>query len=196
MRGVRPVVGFFLVFMLGCGARSELDVPVPVEDAATFDAHRDASFDAGLDVVDEPIPFVAVCNVPDAARPDDVCTTTIGMGTIEAPGTCVNDYAVTSGEIGTLELACDGGSNWAAVTFQGQTFPGSVQNGYVDVCIGTTFPWQDGADCDWGKSVWSTAQRIFGDYTTGMLTYTYADEMIHGHSCWVPCFAWADVNVQ
>jgi hypothetical protein len=189
--------GALVAFLLGCGARSELDVPLEPADASQArDALRDAAKDAGLDVVDEPIPFIAVCDVPDAGRPDHVCTVPIGMGTILAPPTCVNDYVVTSGEEGTLEYACDSTSNWAAVTFERQTFPGSIHGNFIDVCIGTTYPWHDGAACGWGKSIWSTSQRIFGDYTTGALTYTYADAMISGHSCWVPCYAHADVNVQ
>jgi hypothetical protein len=193
-------VSLVAVFLVGCGARSELDVPSPTVDASEeiHEAGPDAIVDAGLDVVEEPIPFVAVCHVPDAAAPapDDLCTTPIAIGQILQPAGCVNYYAVSSGETGELEYACDGGTSWAAVTFQGQTFPGAIQNNFVDVCIGTTFNFQDGANCGFSKSIWSTAQRIFGDYTTGALTYTYADEMIEGHSCWVPCYAWAPVSVQ
>ena len=185
-----------VVFLVGCGARTGLDVPSPV-DAGVVSLHHEAGlFDAGLDAVDEPIPFIAVCTVPDAGRPDDVCTKPIAMGTMSVASTCVNDYAVTSGEEGQLEYACDGVSSWAAVTFGDQTFPGSIQGDFVDVCIGSTFPWQDGANCGYTKSVWSTAQRIFGNYKTGALTYTYADKMIEGHSCWMPCFASADVSIQ
>ena len=48
-------------------------------------------------------------------------------------------------------------------TFAGTTFPGSIQGTSVDVCIGTTFPFEDGPNCWYSKSVWSTAQRIYGD---------------------------------
>jgi hypothetical protein len=183
-----------LVYLLGCGARSELDVPALVDAAASHDAHH-TIVDAGLDVVDEPIPFVAVCDVPEAARPDEVCTLGLAMGSINQPGACINDYAIDGGEVGQLEYACDGGSSWAAATFHGQTFPGSIHGHDVDVCIGTTFPFQDGPACGLTKSVWSTAQRIFGDETSGMLTYTYVDKLISGHSCWSPCYAWAPVTV-
>ncbi len=186
----------FAVWLLGCGARSELDVPSE-PDAAVLDAHHHvAPEDAGIDVIDEPIPYIAVCDVPDAGRPAIVCNKTLDMGAMIVPSSCVNDYAVTSGDVGVLEYACESDSNWASVTFEGNTFPGSIHGNFVDVCIGTTFPFQEGAACEWSHSVWSTAQRIFGDYTTGTLTYTYADKMLTGHSCWGPCFAHADITVQ
>jgi len=196
MRGPMLVA---ILALFGCGARSELDVTPPATSDASVrvDARADVEVeDAGLDVVEEPIVFVATCNPPDAAIPDDICTTPIAMGNIVQPGGCINDYAVTSGETGVLEYACDGGSSWAAVAFEGQTFPGAIQDDFVDVCISSTYPWQDGPNCGYTKSVWVTAQRIYGDYTTGTLTYTYVDKMIEGHSCWIPCFAWAYVSVQ
>ena len=183
-----------LLVLLGCGARSELYVPEPAVDASFHDAPHE--LDAGLDVVDEPITFLATCNVPDAAKPDDICTTGLLMESIFQPPSCVNDYFVDAGATGILEYACDGGGNWAAVKFAGTTFPGSIEGTSVDVCIGTTFPFVDGPNCQYSKSTWATAQRIYGDYKTGTLTYTYADKLIQGHSCWSPCVAWGKVDVQ
>ena len=181
--------------LLGCGASSELDVPGPAVDASVHDVHPDAALDAGVDVA-VPITFATTCTPPDAAPPTDICSRGVVMGPIFQPAGCIDDYFVDAGAVGELEVACDGGSDWAAVVFAGTTFPGSVHGTYVDVCIATTYPWEDGPNCQFRKSIWTTAQRIYGDYTAGNLTYTYGDKMIQGHSCWSPCFAWGSVGVE
>jgi hypothetical protein len=185
------------LFLLGCGARSELDVTPMGEDASVMHETHHDGLDAGLDVVEEPIVFLTTCNPADASPPDVLCTKTVTMGEFNQPGGCENiHYFVDSGAVGELEYACDGGTPWAAVVFDGQTFPGTLQNDLVDVCISSTFPFQDGVDCASSKSIWQTAQRIYGDYTSGTLTFTYSNKVIEGHSCWMPCDSWADVTVQ
>ena len=97
----------------------------------------------------------------------------------------------------TIEYACDGVSTWASATFNGTTFAGAVTNGsFVDICIGTIYPWQDGPACNYKQSTWASAQRIYGDVATGAVTFVYDEKQIAGNSCDIACTAQGDIAVQ
>ena len=194
MRGVRLLLCGAL--LMGCGARSGLDVPKHY-DASVLDGPH--VHDAGLDAEAGDagvIPLQTVCPVPDAGRPATVCTVSVAVSDILSETGCINDYAIQTGETGQIEYACDGTSTWAQATFSTLTLQGSIHGTFVDVCFGTQYHWQDGANCEWSKSIWSTSQRIYGDITSSTLTYTYGEKIIEGHSCWWPCTAHADIAIQ
>jgi len=187
------------LFSVACGARSELDVP-ETQDASALDAARprDAAHDALPDVTSDvvPVPLSPFCLVPDAGRPASVCTVSVSVGPVITQGGCYVDVVVHDGDTGFVEYACDGTSTWAQATFGAHTFEGSVTGTTVNICIGTTYPWSDGPACDWNTSTWASAQRIYGDVTSGLLTFVYDEERIAGTSCARACTAQADISVQ
>jgi hypothetical protein len=195
MRGFVAVAALSVV---ACGARSELDVP-EIDDASALDvAHvvtHDAAYkaDAGTDV---DVPLSAFCAVTDAGPPASVCTVNVTVGAMVTQGGCYIDVVVHQGDTGTVSYACNDPSTWAAATFGTQTFPGSVNGTVVNVCIGTTYPWEDGAACGWARSTWASSQRIYGDVTTGVLTFTYDEQEVTGRSCDIPCTAQAIITVD
>jgi hypothetical protein len=189
-----------LVFLVGCGARTELDVPrdasepdVSVVHDASKDVAEEDVVDAGPDVI-----FLSpFCTPPDAGKPEKTCTMQGKVGTIVTQGGCYIDVVVHEYDTGTIEYACDGVSTWASATFNGTTFAGAVTNGtFVDICIGTTYPWEDGPACNWKKSTWASAQRIYGDVKTGDLTFVYDEQQIAGSSCDIACTAVGDIALQ
>lgn len=189
-----------LGIVVACGARTGLDVPSAVVSEAGFDARRDTGSDAGVTDADTDVPLVplsAICVVPEAGRPPTVCSKPITVVDIGSGGGCINSYAIAPNEVGVLEYGCDDASTWAAATFEGGTFQGSISDDgtFVDVCIGTHYDWSDGPSCQWKTSVWSTSQRIYGDVASGALTFTYAEKVISGDSCWIPCTALGDLSV-
>jgi hypothetical protein len=199
LEGLRVRFLWVFVFLLGCGARTELDVPsdagapdVKIEDAAKDVAEEDV-VDAGPDVVILS-PF---CTPSDAGKPAQTCTMQGTVGTVVTQSGCYVDVVVHEYDVGTIEYACDGVSTWAAATFNGTTFAGAVTNGtFVDICIGTTYPWEDGPACNYKKSTWASAQRIYGDVKTGDLTFVYDEQQVAGMSCDIACTAVGDIAVQ
>ncbi len=186
-------------FLFGCGARTELYVDAE-HDAAAPDVHvHDAAkdvteedvVDAGPDVILSPF-----CEANDAGEPASVCTMQAHVGAVVTQSGCYVDVVVHDGDTGTVEYACDGTSTWARATFNGTTFLGAVHGTFVNICIGTTYPWQDGAFCDYHKSTWASAQRIYGDVASGELTFVYDEKQIAGLSCDIACTAQGTIAVQ
>ncbi len=197
-----PVVrGLFLVVLRACGARSELYVTEPPDEAGTVDVHtpRDAGRDVEGDASDGGVVFTptAFCNPSDAGPPATVCTAALTVETIITQGGCTNFYVPSDNEMGTLEFACDtDASTWAEATFEAGTFQGSINGTFADVCIGTTYEYNSGPSCGFAMSLWSTAQTIYGDITSGMLTFAYREAQVSGNSCAIPCTAIATVLVH
>lgn len=193
---VRLVWSF--VFFLGCGARTELDVPrdASAPDAKVHDAGMDAAeedvVDAGPDVILSPF-----CTPTDAGKPEKTCIMQGTVGTVVTQSGCYVDVVVHEYDKGTIEYACDGVSTWAIAKFNGTTFAGAVTGGtFVDICIGTVYPWEDGPACNYKKSTWASAQRIYGDVATGELTFVYDEKQVAGMSCDIACTAVGDIAVQ
>ena len=189
---------WLLGFVLGCGARTELDVPrdASAPDAKIHDAAKDVAeedvVDAGPDMI-----LSAFCTPSDAGKPAKTCTMQGKVGTIVTQSGCYVDVVVHEYDTGTIEYACDGVSTWASASFNGTTFAGAVQDGtFVDICIGTVYPWVDGPACGYKKSSWASAQRIYGDVTTGDLTFVYDEQEIAGSSCDIACTAVGDIALQ
>lgn len=196
----RLVRGFVVVALVlcACGARTGLDVwSQSVEGGA---ADVEGPHDAGVDVQEEDVVVftpTAFCNVSDAGPPASVCSTTLTVDTIITQGGCTNFYVVADNEQGVLEYACDtDASTWARATFEAGTFQGSFDGTFVDVCIGTTYLFQNGPDCQYLMSTWSTAQTIYGNLASGTLTFAYREAEIAGSSCDIPCTAIATVAVE
>jgi len=195
--GVR-LLGLLFFFVLGCGARTELDVP---HDASAPDVkHHDASMDVAEEDVGDAGPDVILspfCTPPDAGKPEKTCIMQGTVGTIVTQSGCYVDVVVHEYDTGTIEYACDGVSTWASATFNGTTFAGAVTNGsFVDICIGTIYPWQDGPACNYKQSTWASSQRIYGDVATGGLVFVYDEKQIAGNSCDIACTAQGDIAVQ
>jgi hypothetical protein len=192
---------FVLLFLAGCGARTELyayaehDAGAP--DAHVHDAAKDVIeedvVDAGPDVILSPF-----CEANDAGEPppSGICKVQAHVGTVVTQSGCYVDVVVHDGDTGTVEYACDGTSTWARATFDGTTFLGAVQGTFVNICIGTTYPWNDGPACDYHQSTWASAQRIYGDVTSGELTFVYDEKQIAGMSCDIACTAQGTIAVQ
>ena len=182
-----------------CGARTGLelaagssDADAPVEpdaadahieadasDAASEEAAPDAGFDA-------PPPL---CSTVDAGSGPLGCSASLVAEAITAssPG-CYVDVQVTTGEMGTVAYACDGGA--ALVTFGTNELPGVVVDGQLQVCFGTTFPFSDGC-------LWQSAQNIVGSLSSGMLAYSYVEEPAPGQmNCASPCTAKGTIVVK
>jgi hypothetical protein len=185
------------VFVIGCGARTELDVP---RDASAPDVkHHDAAKDVGEDVVDAgpDVILSPFCTPTDAGKPEKTCIMQANVGAVVTQSGCYVDVVVHEYDKGTIEYACDGVSTWARASFNGTDFEGAVTNGtFVDICIGTVYPWEDGAACNYKKSTWASSQRIYGDVATGGLTFVYDEKEIAGTSCDFACTAVGDITVQ
>lgn len=191
------LVWIVAVLATGCGARSELYVDI-ADAAIDVRPIRDAAPD--VEVVDTgvDVPKSAFCIANDAGvptNPANVCTASLIVGAIaKQSGGCYVDVAVHEGDTGIIHYACNGDpSTWAAVTVGATTFEGAVNGTILDVCIGTTYPWQDGAFCNYAKSTWASAQRIYGDITSGKLTFIYDEQQVGGSSCDIACWAQAEV---
>jgi hypothetical protein len=206
MRVARPLLSnprvrwlWLFGFLVGCGARTELDVP---NDAAPPDAKiHDAAKDVAEEDVADASPDVIIrspfCTPTDAGKPEKTCIMQGKVGTIVTQGGCYVDVVVHEYDEGTIEYACDGVSTWASASFNGTTFAGAVTNGtFVDICIGTVYPWEDGPACGYKKSTWASAQRIYGDVATGDLTFFYDEQQIAGMSCDIACTAQGDIALQ
>ena len=186
-------------FLVGCGARTELDVPgdasapdAKARDAANDVTEEDVVVDAGPEVLLSPF-----CTPTDAGKPEKTCIMQGKVGTIVTQSGCYVDVVVHEYDEGTIEYACDGVSTWASAKFNGTTFAGAVTNGtFVDICIGTVYPWGDGPACGYKKSTWASAQRIYGDVVKGDLTFVYDEKQIAGSSCDIACTAVGDIEVQ
>lgn len=162
--------------------------------------------DAAADVVEEDVidagPDVAVirspfCTPSDAGKPAKTCKMQGTVGAVVTQSGCYVDVVVHEYDVGTIEYACDGVSTWASASFNGTTFAGAVQDGtFVDICIGTVYPWEDGPACNYKKSTWASSQRIYGDVATGNLTFVYDEQEIAGSSCDIACTAQGDIAVQ
>ncbi len=188
------------VFVVGCGARTELDVPggdANAPDVNLVDAAKDVSEEDVVDAGPDVVILSPFCTPSDAGKPAQTCTMQGTVGTIVTQGGCYVDVVVHEYDVGTIEYACDGVSTWATATFNGTTFAGAVTSGnFVDICIGTTYPWEDGPACNYKKSTWASAQRIYGDVTTGNLTFVYDEQQVAGMSCDIACTAVGDIAVQ
>jgi hypothetical protein len=197
-RSVRSLSILFAWVLLGCGARTELDVP---GDAAP-DAKKihDAAHDVADDVVDagpDVIIMSPFCTPSDVGKPEKTCMMHGKVGTIVTQSGCYVDVVVHEYDTGTIEYACDGVSTWASASFNGTTFAGAVTNGtFVDICIGTVYPWEDGPACGYKKSTWASAQRIYGDVATGDVSFVYDEKQISGMSCDIACTAVGDIALQ
>jgi hypothetical protein len=188
----------WLLLLVGCGARTELDV---IRDAGPADAH--AHHDAVADVVDEDVedagPDVLLspfCATGNEVEPASVCSVQATVGTIGTQSGCYVDIVVHEGDTGVVEYACDGKSTWARATFNGTTFLGTINGSFVNICIGTVYPWTDGAFCDYHKSTWASAQRIYGDVASGELTFVYDEKQVSGMSCDIACTAVGALAIQ
>ena len=186
------------VFVLGCGARTELDVPhdASAPDVKHHDAAKDVTeedvIDAGPDVILSPF-----CTPTDAGKPAQTCKVQGNVISVVTQSGCYVDVVVHEYDQGTIEYACDGVSTWASATFNGTTFEGAVTNGtFVDICIGTVYPWADGPACNYKKSTWASSQRIYGDVAMGDLTFVYDEKQIAGMSCDIACTAVGAIAVQ
>ena len=188
-------------FLLGCGSRTELDVPAgdagapdvaKIHDASLKDVAEEDASDDGPTLILSPF-----CTPPDAGKPAKTCKVQATVGAVATQGGCYVDVVVHDNDVGTIEYACDGVSTWASAYFNGKTFEGAVTNGsFVDICIGTVYPWQDGAFCDYKKSTWASSQRIYGDVATGSVMFVYDEQEIAGQSCDIACTAFGDITVK
>jgi hypothetical protein len=190
-----------LMMLAACGARSELYVTEPVDEAGTVDvrAPRDAARDVEGDAADDAFVFTptAFCNPSDAGPPPTVCTAALTVETIITQGGCTNYYVPSDNETGILQYACDtDASTWASATFEAGTFQGSINGTFADVCVGTTYIYNSGPSCGHALSLWSTSQTIYGDIDSGTLTFAYREAQVSGNSCAIPCTAIATVTVQ
>lgn len=144
----------------------------------------DARADVGIDAAPSPI-----CVPFDAGSGADAGTCSRGVrvtSVVKSSATCFVDLAFEVGEIGELRYGCGGGS--ASMVFSRGTFVGGYDGTNLDVCAGTTFPWSDGC-------TWDSAQRAFGNMSTGALTFTYTEAPRPGAGCLNPCTATGTVEV-
>jgi len=192
-------LGWLLLLLVGCGARTELDVVIhdagPSADARVHDAVADVTEedaeDAGPDVLLSPF-----CATGNEVEPANVCTVQANVGTITTQSGCYVDIVVHEGDTGTVEYACDGKSTWARAKFNGTTFLGTVSGSFVNICIGTVYPWTDGPACNYHQSTWASAQRIYGDLASGELTFVYDEKQVSGMSCDIACTAMGALAIQ
>lgn len=189
---MRVFVAWLAIVSCACGARTELGAPAP-EDASVVDAtepHDAAPEEAPpIDDAGTDAPLSPLCTAYDAGAPASPCTAPLHVGAITpSSATCYVDLIVHEGDEGTALFDCDGGG-WAEAHFAGGTFTGAIQNGEVDLCSGTTFPWSDGC-------TWASAQRISGNLESKTLTFTYDEQPIAGTGCESACSATGTVLVQ
>ena len=102
--------------------------------------------------------------------------------------TCWVDTAVMPGAKGTLRTPCSGDGQ-AILMLGGMKFTGVITGGNIAVCAGTEFEWDDGC-------AWSSAQRIEGDPSRG-LVFRYSEAPKPNQtSCASACTATANLDVQ
>jgi hypothetical protein len=182
----------FLLVVIGCGSRTALIAPdEPDDEEAGVDGsirRRDAGKDAVvIDVVDEPV-FNPMC-IADAGPPGaSACKATLHVMAIQKSMlSCFVDVVVMEGDTAALTYDCTPSGN-ARVIANGKTFIGTYDGKTLDVCTGTTFPWNDGCQ-------WESAQHFRGDPNSGFLTFTYSEMPYQGTACQPPCQASAVVKV-
>lgn len=195
--------GALLGLGVACGARTELapaelailpDATAELPDAeAPLDARPDAPADAALPDGGPPADggSAALCEVPDAGAfdPDagECENTLVALEIVPSDPSCFIDEVVSQLP-GTLVFPCGGGP--ATVAFGDRVFEGAVTNGFLDVCIGTEFPWGDGCE-------WQSAQHLSGLLVSGVVSYSYAEQPKPGQQgCLGPCSATGTLSVE
>ncbi len=109
------------------------------------------------------------------------CSPTLNVtGSQPSEPSCV-DFPVQRGSAGTINYPCGGGP--VTATLGSVSFSGSVDGGFVSL-EGTEII---GSDRSPDGCVWQTGHRIFGDVSSGMLSYEYTEIFIEGVNCWRPC---------
>jgi hypothetical protein len=106
----------------------------------------------------------------------------IAQSVVPSRSTCWLDVGYTPGDPATLTYGCAGATATAGATVHVGTrdFKGTVKNGYVDVCLGSTFLYADGC-------TWETAQRIYGPLNGTILAYAYTERVVSGTNCALAC---------
>jgi hypothetical protein len=190
---------FATFFALGCGDRTGLIVPSESEGPsdATVDVarHRDASQpeDASLPdarVIERDAESALCKAAPDAGSPPfpDACGSTLHVVSITpSSSTCFLDLALATGADGALTVFCRGG--YSSADFGKGLFEGNFTGGFVEVCRGTTFKYNDGC-------TWVSAQRISGTLASGTLTFEYGEAPITGSPCASACTATGVIVVK
>jgi hypothetical protein len=77
----------------------------------------------------------------------------------------------------------------ASASLADKTFLGEVQNGEVKLVLSSNFDWADGCR-------WETVQKIYGQLSTGGLTYTYVEAPLAGQQgCSSSCSATGGIRI-
>jgi hypothetical protein len=110
----------------------------------------------------------------------------VRASTLEREPNCYLDNKVTTGSIGRL-MECPGST--AIVVFDGATFVGESNGGYINVCTSTTYDFPEGDRC-----TWRTEQRISGALDQG-LAYAYNEAPVAGRACTLACRARTELGL-
>src|SRR5262249_10277426 len=147
IRSSAPLAFVSSLVIAACGARTGLltEEPANNDAGAPFDSGRphDAGRDAPRDVSPDVLVLDPICVVPDGGVRDGACTKVLTVLDLQrSMPSCFVDVVIAVGQTGTLTYDCAGGG--ALVQFGNATFRGSFNGARLDVCIGTSFDWQDG----------------------------------------------------
>ncbi len=169
-------------------------VGLPCDGADTDECADDSMSCEGCSLGD---PNVELCNglddncngIIDADCEVGDCQPTLVVtgSTPSSPG-CV-DFPVTAGSDGVIQFPCGGGPVTASLG--AIDFTGEVENGQVTLYGAAVVIGPDGC-------TWQTFHYIEGNLYAGVLTYSYAEEVISVDfgQCWQPCTEVGDVEIE
>jgi len=213
VRQLRPLA--LVVLVVGCGARTGLDVTSGIDASLPRDAGLDARVMLGLDAPQRPDVFTPVdaferpdvitptdaftepdvlfvdagdpCEIGPAPLTEPLCTRPLfgREPTLSCPGGFVD---VAAQGVGELVWECEGFR--AEARFGARVYRGQRVSDQVALCIRTEFDYVDGCR-------WQTSQRLEGDATGRQLTLTYREVAIDGDGdCFPPCTADSVVELR
>lgn len=131
---------------------------------------------ASMDPCERPAPDISSCHPVAYVR----------ASTLEREPNCYLDNKVTTGSVGRL-MECP--NSTALVVFDGATFVGESNGGYINVCASTTYDFPEGDRC-----TWRTEQRISGALESG-LSYAYNEAPVAGRACTLACRARTELGI-
>jgi hypothetical protein len=176
---------FALLFPLVCVGcfceqpRSEwvrVRVPVYRGPASVSIIAQAPSAPASVDPCERAAPDISSCHPVAYVR----------ASTLEREPNCYLDNKVNTGSVGRL-MECP--NSTALVVFDGATFVGESNGGYINVCASTTYDFPEGDRC-----TWRTEQRISGALGQG-LSYAYNEAPVAGRACTLACRARTELGL-
>ena len=129
-----------------------------------------------VDPCERPAPDITTCHAVAYVR----------ASRLEREPNCYLDNKVQTGSVGRL-MACP--NSTALVVFDGATFVGESNGGYINVCTSTTYDFPEGDRC-----TWRTEQRISGSLDQG-LSYAYNEAPVAGGACTLACRARTELGL-